>query len=450
MGDEMAIAWDPFVTDGDPFPAEPDWVTSYGKSLQRTAELIEEQVTLLRKLAQEDSWSTDAADAFREKAEELADKITKVKGRYHDTGTHLVTFAETVGNKEEAAVAKRNLARDQQEILDANPLVEPGAPGADGEPAELTPEQTTQNNKHTAAARALDGLQQDFNTLVGEARNAASECAGNIKDSIDDDVKDDWWDRNAGWIGTLTNVLGWIVTIAAIVMLTVATGGTIWLIALGVGLAAGLISLGLNIGLAMKADGDWWDVAFDAVSVLTLGAGGLLTKIGSKAFPALRSGVASFRATRASTAAMNAFGLRVPITRFFANRSFPFISRMAMRSMVSMSDDAARAGNTAFDAVMATRAVTLPQRLLLGGKDGAQQFVVTRELLAGLRATPGAPANLVQGLTSLNRINLAAAASSLTGLGNNIVKAHHVASDPNDLSNTIIDIGIDVLPRLFR
>ncbi len=445
----MAIDWDPLATDGDPFPAEPGEVEAYGQDLQRTAELIGDQVTLLRKLAQEDSWYTDAADAFREKAEELADRITKVKDRYAETGGHLVVFAETVRVKEEAAVRVRDAARDHEATLRANPVVEPGhAPP--GEPApELTAGQKAQNRRHDAASSALDHLQQEFDGLVDAARSAASACAGRISGAIKDDVKDDWWDRNAGWLKTITKVLGWVVTIAAIVLLTVGTGGLIWAVALGVGLAAGLISLAINVGLARNADGGWSAVVFDAIGVLTLGAGGLFAKIGSKAFPALRAATASYRSEQAAAATMRSFGIRVPIARFFASRNIPLVSRFASGRLASMSDEAARAGSAAYDAVMAARTVTVPQRLLNGGKSAAQQMVVTRELLAGLRATSGAPTALVQGLTSLSRVNLAATVSGLAGLGNTVVKTA-VSDGPNDTANGLVDIAVDVLPRMFR
>ncbi len=443
----MAIDWDPLATDGDPFPALPQQVTSYGQDLQRTGDLIAEQVTLLRRLAQEDSWYTDAADAFREKAEELADRIDKVKDRYQQAGAHLITFADTADEAQRAAVVVRDEAREAQRALQSNPVVEPGT-APPGEPAPaLTPAQRAQNRRHDDASDALSRLQGDFDRLVDEARSAASTCAGRISDAIDDDVKDDWWDRNAGWLKTVTKVLGWVVTIAAIVLLTVATGGTIWLVALGVGLAAGIASLLINVGLARNAEGGWSAVAFDAIGVLTLGAGGLFARIGSKAFPALRAATATFRSEQAAAATMRSFGLRVPIARFFASRNIPLVSRFASGRLASMGDEAARAGSTAYQAVMAVRPVTVPQRLVHGGQSAAQQMVVTRELLAGLRATSGAPTALVQGLSSLNRVNLAATSAGLISLGSTV--AETVTSDgANDAANGLVDIAVDLLPRI--
>jgi hypothetical protein len=440
--------WTP-LHGGEAFPAQPGRVRSYGVGVKQTGDLIEEQVTLLRKLAEEDSWYTEAADAFREKAEDLAGKIDKTRNRYQDTGAALITFADTVSGLESDAILKRNQARDLETVISQNPQVdEPTGEDENGEPEELTPAQEQQNRARATAIADLATVQGDFDDLVADAEQAARDCASTIEGAIDDDVKDDWWDRNAGWLRTAVTILGVIATIAAIVLLTVATGGTIWLVALGVAIAATAISLVINIGLALEADGSWTNVAIDAISLLTLGAGGVLTRLAGRAFPAVRAAVASFRGGRAFAATMGRFhGIPRAIYSFLSSSRIGFVSRFGTARLSSMADDALRNAGAAYDAVMAPRVTSALSRLLNGGEDAAQQFRVTRELLEQLRAMPDVPAELVQNLQRVRNLTTAVAGTTVVATVNDIVDV--INEDVEGLQDLKgYKVVVDVINRL--
>ena len=260
------MSWEPLHA-GDPFPADPAAIETYAADVTATAQLIAEQVASLRRLADANNWTTDTADAFRERATDTANEIEKTHGRYAGVGTALTTLSGELQAHEASAKLKVQEAAQLVRTIQANPEVSP-TPGEDGAPPELSPEGEAQNARRAAAQQRFAELQTEFHQIVQAAEADARTCESKINDAKDDSVKDNWWERNAGWLKGLATVLGAIAAVAGIILLTVATAGTIWLV---VAVVAGIAALLINLGLAIKADGSWVDVAFDAIGLLTLG-----------------------------------------------------------------------------------------------------------------------------------------------------------------------------------
>jgi len=414
------MSWEPLHS-GDPFPATRWRVRSYGNKVKRTGELIESQVTLLRKLANGDNWRTDTADAFRDKAKELADKIEDTKDRYVDVGGELVSFADKLDDFESDARTLVTEAREQAQTIQDNPTVT-AQPEDDGSPGTLTPGQTAQNRRRSNAQTRLGELQSQFNGIVGSAEAAANASAGRIRGHIDDDVKDSWWDRNAGWLGHLRTALGIIAAIAGIVLLTVATGGTIWLVALGVAIVAGVAALAISIGNLVTGNGGVMDVVIDLVSVLTLGTGGAALRLLGRGFPAVQGMMASVRGSAAFSATMNRFaGIPLKLYSVAASaprfRIFNPITNWGVRGIVGLSDDAMAAANAAHRATMQSPAVNLVQRLAYGGRESAQMVVQSRQFLDDLARMASPPAHVVDQVTSMVRLGNVATWSSNIGAG---------------------------------
>jgi hypothetical protein len=441
------MSWEPLHS-GDPFPANRHQVRRYGDKVKETGELIGDQVKLLRRLADGDAWRTDTADAFREKAEELADLIAKTQDRYVDVGNELVSFADKLDDFEADARVLVTQAEVQVEAIADNPEVTP-TPADDGTPGELTPADRAQNGRRSAAQQRLGELQSAFDGIVQDARQAASTAAGRIKDHSDDDVKDSWWDRNAGWLGNLRTALGIIAAIAGIVLLTVATGGTIWLVALGVAIVAGAAALVISIGNLLSGNGGWADVAMDAVGLLTLGAGGAAIRMMSRGFPAVRTAMAGFRSSQAFAATMNRFG-GIPLrlyTRLSSMRFDLFGARTwGATRLAGLTDDATRAGQAAYQATM-NPAVTLAQRFVHGGRETAEMVTQSREFLAELRRVPDVPVELLDDVTRMrNWANTATWSANIGGV-NDIVDTVNESFDPAQ-GIKITKLVLDTISRL--
>ena len=86
------MSWEPLHA-GDPFPADPAAIETYAAEVTATAQLIAEQVASPRRLADANNWTTDTADAFRERATDTANEIEKTHGRYAGVGTALTTLS---------------------------------------------------------------------------------------------------------------------------------------------------------------------------------------------------------------------------------------------------------------------------------------------------------------------------------------------------------------------
>jgi len=136
------------------------------------------------------------------------------------------------------------------------------------------------------AARDLAAARRQLDDAVEHARSKGRHYAGRIKDAIDDDVKDSWWDnvkdwvdRNAGWIKAVTTALSIVATALAVLVLFIP-GWNLLAIGLLVGVVVGL-SQGL---LAASGNGSWADVGLTVFSLATLGLG-RLGKPGSRQRP---------------------------------------------------------------------------------------------------------------------------------------------------------------------
>jgi hypothetical protein len=446
-------SWYPFETDGDPFPADPARVRTYGERVKETGELITEQITLLNRLADRDSWETEAADAFRDKAEDVAEKIERVKDRYIEVGGALTTFADAAESAYDDAIFWRNLARNAQATIDDNPLVAaPTGEDENGKPKELTPAQRSQNERRSGAEADLARYQGHFDEEVAAARSAASTAASAIEGAIDDEVEDDWWDKHRDAIMNAVKWLGRAALVLAVIIVIVGTGGIAGAILLGLAIAVGLASLVLNVGLAWKADGSWTAVVLDAVGLVTLGVGGLATRFATRAFAAGRSAVAASRGTSAFRQVVVS---RMPLIR--ANRTLmrsPWsasLRQMGSDGMAAIRTEALQAARVASEAVTTTPAYNLGQRLLHGGTDAADTFTRSRTLLAELTSNGSRLTGALDDLARAGTLSGVATVANLGDLGVNITKG--IIGTPDDvdgMSQGYVPAVAELISRIVR
>lgn len=434
--------------DAGDFPADPDAIAAYGESLAATGALILEQVDLLEALARGDCWVADTADAFREQAQELAERIEQASGRYVTVGEKLTTLADDLADYERLAALRVEEAQSLQRTIAANPPASPELP-PDGGPATLTPEGQTQNARRQRAIDRLGVVQSEFDSYAGQAREAASRAASGISSAIDDSVKDNWWERNAGWLSKAKTVLGWAAAIAAVALAVVAAIATapVWLVALAVGLAAAAFIV--SLGLAAKADGSWVDVAFDVVGVVTLGAGSVATRLASRAFPAVRSAVAGTRATQAHRAR---YALEIPenlteLRRYASVAGDTSGDSLAARQLLAeVRSEARTAAARARGRTLAPFPVTTTQRLLDGGLETSRIHRQSAEMLLDLRTMPIAPgAGLLRGATRLSALSITGIAATNVGAGAQVVQS---AIDPDWRNGGNLNILTDLITRV--
>lgn len=270
------MTWQPLRGD-DPVPGDPAEVSSYAGDLTRTADLIAEQVSMLRRLADPASWEADSADAFREQARDLATDIDRAEGRYRAVGSELSRWSGVLDDAQRQARGLRDEAQEQQRIVDSTPEPTPTAP-PEGGPAELTPGQESQQRRRRQAEDEVDRLRGQLDRLVADTDQQAWEYGRRIRAALDDDVANGWFDRLkaklsgisdvlrtvAKWAGYVALALG---TVALVIALVVTA--PVWLLtAAAVATAVAMVA---GIGLALSENGSWWAPVLDFVSLVTFG-----------------------------------------------------------------------------------------------------------------------------------------------------------------------------------
>ncbi|MGH3889421.1 MAG: putative T7SS-secreted protein [Pseudonocardiaceae bacterium] len=342
------VDWSPLVG-SDPVPGDPDRVEQLGKHYQRVAAAISDAATKLRRIADHQDMQSEAVEAFRSTAREVANDISRAHERYDGVGRALTGYAPELRDAQsESAAALVQAKAAQRDLATANRIAHAtqtrvhAAEGADT---------TADRDVHRRALAAVDAAGDDLTAAQSrlnratDARDAAARRAMNLVHDVKDsgDLNDSLWDNWGAKIvkgivqladlvalgaGVLALLFGWLPIIGG------ACAGFFGTIAL----AASLVSLLGNIALAATGDGEWSDAAWSAIGVLSFG-------VGRAAIGALR--VSARGARGASRLAAGRLAAQSPAARAAAGVSRSGSSLTAIKSMLGtanpMSRHAARA-----------------------------------------------------------------------------------------------------------
>jgi uncharacterized protein YukE len=315
-------------------------LTTLARRYANTAAEIEAQAANLSRLTSQarSGWKGKAGETFVDKAGGLAERILKAKGRYEAAARALQQFADDLGDVQTRAYGAVRRAQDaeaDQRALQAN-----RPPRA---PATATPEEASaaaaevrlhQDAVDDASAR-LATARNDYDRAKADYDSDARSAARILRNASGrEDLKDSWWDRNAGWLKTAIKIIGFVVLVLAVIALVISIfipGLNVAVGALALSQVLNLVGAGLtaltlafNIGLLATDNGDWSAVIEDVVSLATFGLGQFAGAIvGKLAGAASRIGM-SVAASRAGRAAFTSrhlpgrlfdLGQRVPATR---------------------------------------------------------------------------------------------------------------------------------------
>lgn len=245
-------------------------------------------------------------------------------------------------------------------------------------------------------------------------------------------------------------VLGILAAVAGIALAIVAAIATapLWLVVLAVGLA--LFTLAISLGLAVKADGSWVDVGFDAVALLSLGTGSFASWLAARTFPAVRSAVAGIRAQRAQRAIDTANSPLRWLRRIASNSHAPSGEQAAARALLAEVTTKARAAATAArSATFAPFPVTRVQRLIDGGLGPSRIARQAREMLLDLRTMPGPPIDPVVLRSARNLVLQSTVGIVATNVGAVFQMADLIRDIRGGLSDGgVFQVATDVVVRL--
>lgn len=279
--------WTPLDRGSDPTPGEPDRVRDGGRDYVDVAGAIGRAVRALRTM-ELDGDRSDATDELITNAGDVADDIERAQERYRETGLALLAYAPRLASAQQTSLRALTLAesareaaeeaqQSRQHYLDL---------AADSESADGASDYRDRARGYEEAgddaAGALRSARALLEDAIDERDGAAQDAIDRIRDVIDGDgLNDSWWDDwGADLLAAITDIAGWVATIAGVLALCVswipvigqALAGVLLIVA---GVAAVINAIG-NVILAASGERSWTEavisIAAAALSVVGLGA----------------------------------------------------------------------------------------------------------------------------------------------------------------------------------
>ncbi|MBV9013135.1 MAG: hypothetical protein JO272_14000 [Pseudonocardiales bacterium] len=338
------VDWSP-LAGSDPVPGEPDRVEQLGRHYQRVAAAISEAARKLRRIAEHQDMRSEAVEAFRDRAREVADDISRAHERYDGVGRALTGYAPELRDAQsESAAALVQARRAEDDLTTANRLAHAAQARISAAPTgtDTIADQGDHRRALTAADAARDDLAAARRRLsrATECRDAAARRAMSLVEDVKDsgDLNDSWWDDwGAKIVKVIVKAADAVAVVAGVLALLVG-----WIPVVGQALAAilgtvalltSLVSLLGNIALAATGEGEWSDVAWSALGVLSFG-------VGRAAIGALR--VSALGVRGASRLAAGRLAARSVAVRVAAGLPGSSNSMTAIRSMLGTANPLGR------------------------------------------------------------------------------------------------------------
>jgi len=287
-------------------PGDPDVVASLARQYASVARVMLDASSRLRALDGDGSRS-DAVDAFLAKADDLAERLGRVRGRYDEAGAALLEYSGALRLAvDDAAAASRARVSAEDDLVTAEKLRRYHQDAADAtEDGPLKDHDQRQADRQryladeaawrvTAAHRRLDTAREDSDRA---AERAVARLDVATDDGIRDAVFDDfagWMAENDAWISDVLDVMGNVCIVLTVLSFFFPLA---W-----IGLALVALTVAIAVGATARAaagTGSWAEAVLALASCATMGVGGALSGT-------VRAELSSLRATR--TAALEAAG----------------------------------------------------------------------------------------------------------------------------------------------
>ena len=282
--------WSP-LAGSDPVPGDPDETERIATGYADTATALRDQAARLKALASDRSWDSEAGEQWRHQGREVAEKLGRVVSRYETAGNALRTYSGALRNAQALADRALTLAQDadrrQRSVREAvraenqrQAQQPPGTPPADTSHLDRQADQATAD---------LERAHRLLTSAVDARDTAADHAAASIQTITEEDGLNDgrfagvgkvfsdafeWVDRN---LKAITDIAGWVATIAGMLALAVGWIPVIGQIAAAVLTAiaalASLVALIGSLVMAVQGRGSWLDVGINAFSLVTMGIG---------------------------------------------------------------------------------------------------------------------------------------------------------------------------------
>ena len=181
----------------DPVPGDHDRVEWLGKHYRQVAWAISDTARKLRQIADHQDMQSEAVEAFRNIAREVANYTTRAHERYDGVGRALIGYAPELRDVQSESAAALAQAKDAEaDLAAANRLARAAEARIDGAPegADTTADRGAHRRAVAAAEDANDALAAARRRLsrATDARDAAARRA---------DLNNGWWDNWGAKVG---------------------------------------------------------------------------------------------------------------------------------------------------------------------------------------------------------------------------------------------------------
>lgn len=272
--------WSSLGYGADPIPGDHSRVDLIGRMYVGTADSILRAAENLRTALEPDFGESEAVDAIREVAGDVADRVSRAEDRYRKVGDAMVVYAAVLRVAQEESLtaltsgdAAESAARHANNMANyyQNQVENPNTPPANI--ASHTESQTTWQNQAASAQQNLTAAIGTLQTAIGKRDAAAATAITSIENiGNSGDLNDSAWDNIVQWvqenkelIDLIVDIVGYIATAVMIVALfipglnvivgiiaTIATIVTLANVALQVAAGTmGPLEAVLNVGLAL-------------------------------------------------------------------------------------------------------------------------------------------------------------------------------------------------------
>ncbi|WP_258021290.1 DUF308 domain-containing protein [Streptomyces anatolicus] len=254
--------------------------------MKKIAEYLRTQAAALNAMADADNLKGQYADKLAEDARGLGRKLDEAEDRYREVKGHLSGWADDLEGFQKRADKALDDAKEAQRVIDAHGNKSDTAKKDEGGDKEKKGDKDS-DAEDPALKKAKEDLEDArgrLNSAVGDYKERAGHYAGKIRKSIDDDMKDSWWNDfkawvgDADWLGTLADAMSWAATAVGVAAMFFPALGVLAL-ALTIGVAA------IHLVQAATGNGSWFDVLMD-VGALKMARNGVKA---AKAIKALQN-----------------------------------------------------------------------------------------------------------------------------------------------------------------
>lgn len=307
--------WTP-LAETDPVPGEPEEISRESKRLAEMAAEMRSQIQRLQAIGNDDTLVGQYADTLRTAATDLAGRLEKTDGRYHEVSGELRAWGPELEHAQDLSVRALHRAKEAEaqraSALAAMPETPPGGP------PPTTAEMAAQRHAQAAldeAARDLAMARRQLEEAVEFAQTHGKRHAERIRAATEDEIDDTLWSDfqdvvrdNADWIKEALKWIGRVGLALSVIALCFTGVGTIAVLAAG----ATAVSLLGHTALAASEKGSWTAVGLDVLALATFGAG----KFAARGLRIARAMTRSAAAGGARSAARSGV-----LRRTFANRN---------------------------------------------------------------------------------------------------------------------------------